>query len=1094
MPDADPPPQEAAAGARMSPQQRRLWLLGEAYGPAVRRLAVELTGELDAAFLRTAVQGLLARHDILRTGFRVLPGLRLPLQVADDAATVDWTEVDLRGMPAERQEERIAALLAGSAGRWTAADLAAGPAMRATLAGLSGWADLVGQGDGRRLLVLELPALRADGLSLRSLVAELAAEYGERGGRGGPPDEPMQYWQYSEWLNEILAEASPEVEEGQAYWKARADLAAWTSREAFPELPGERARPEGAPFRAAELAFAMAPAVASPAFLAAAWLALLWRLTGEGNLVVGATVDGREFDELRTATGPFARVLPLRASVAAGAPFSRLVEEVREALADSALWQRYFVWEPPRAEIRDPRRPPFFPFAFEHRQVAAPVESGGVTFAIREERGDAEPFKVKLIAVERGGRGGEWELRLRYDADRYAEPEIRRLGSYLQTLLASAVARPETALQELDLLPAAERARLLELAAGEAVPAGPARLAHQLFAEQAARTPGADALVFGEERTSYAELDARTERIARRLRELGVGPERVVGLALEPSPAAVVGLLAILKAGGAFLPLDPHGPAERRAFMLRDSGAAVLVTRGGLAEGFRDFAGERVLVDAEGLLDGGEAGPGDAPSPGGEAGPENLAYVLYTSGSTGTPKGVGVEHRSLASYLAFIDRVLFGDAVRICPWLSALTFDASWKQVLAPLTRGGAVWGLGGGGELDPAALLASLAGRRGVALNGTPSLWKAVLDEVERAGAAPSLAGVSRLLLGGERLSRELFARSAAALPAAEIWNLYGPTETTANSAVARLAAGGLVTIGRPIAGTRIQLLDAGLQPVPAGVAGELYVAGAGVARGYLGRPDLTAARFLPDPFAALPGGRLYRTGDLGRLTPAGEIEYLGRTDHQVKVRGFRIELEEIEARLALHPAVREAAVLAETAPGDGSATRLVAYVVPDGRQGLSADALRAALREMLPEYMVPAAFVSLPRLPLLPGGKVDRGALQRSGSALVSERPFVAPRTATERRLAEIWAEVLGRESVGVEDDFFELGGHSIQSIQITHRARSAGFALSPRDLLQQPTIAALAALADAASPPASSPSPPPAADAAAPPADADWEEGSL
>src|SRR6202035_4303262 len=422
----------------------------------------------------------------------------------------------------------------------------------------------------------------------------------------------------------------------------------------------------------------------------------------------------------------------------------------------------------------------------------------------------------------------------------------------------------------------------------------------------------------------------------RRLRELGVGPERVVGLALEPSPAAVVGLLAILKWGGTFLPLDPHGPAERRAFMLRDSGAAVLVTRGGLAEGFRDFAGERVLVDAEGLLDGGEAGPGDAPSPGGEAGPENLAYVLYTSGSTGTPKGVGVEHRSLASYLAFIDRVLFGDAVRICPWLSALTFDASWKQVLAPLTRGGAVWGLGGGGELDPAALLASLAGRRGVALNGTPSLWKAVLDEVERAGAAPSLAGVSRLLLGGERLSRELFARSAAALPAAEIWNLYGPTETTANSAVARLAAGALVTIGRPIAGTRIQLLDAGLQPVPAGVAGELYVAGAGVARGYLGRTDLTAARLLPDPFAALPGGRLYRTGDLGRLTPAGEIEYLGRTDHQVKVRGFRIELEEIEARLALHPAVREAAVLAETAPGDGSATRLVAYVVPDGRQGL--------------------------------------------------------------------------------------------------------------------------------------------------------------
>ncbi|MFL6197469.1 MAG: non-ribosomal peptide synthetase, partial [Thermoanaerobaculia bacterium] len=461
--------------------------------------------------------------------------------------------------------------------------------------------------------------------------------------------------------------------------------------------------------------------------------------------------------------------------------------------------------------------------------------------------------------------------------------------------------------------------------------------------------------------------------------------------------------------------------------------------------------------------------------------PGNLAYVLYTSGSTGTPKGVAVEHRQLSWYLSQVDRDLFGDRVRSCPLLTPLTFDACLKQALLPLLRGETVWGLEGlarEAALDPSALLAELANRRRVGINGTPTLWRAVLDEIERAGSAADLSGVTRIFLGGERLTPDLFARTALALPGAEVWNLYGPTEATANAAAARLVRGGPVVLGRPLEGARIRLLDRRGHLVPPGAAGEICIGGAGVARGYLDRPALTAERFVPDPFASAAGERLYRTGDLGRLNPDGDLEFLGRTDQQIKIRGFRIELGEIEARLERHPEVREAAVMAQE-------DRLIAFVVPE-RGTVSASDLRSALREALPEYMVPSAFVILDRLPRLPGGKVDRGALPGSGAALASERPFVAPRTRTERQLAEIWAKVLGREGVSVEDNFFELGGHSIQSIQISHRAIAAGLPITPRDLLHHPTVAELATLADATG--AATSVPPPEA------AGADWEEGSL
>ncbi len=1028
---------DVVEGARLSPQQRRLWALGEVHGPLAVQLAADLEGPLDRGDLRAAIDRAVARHDILRTRFQPVPGLRVPVQVvAEDGACV-WNE--------DGPEE---------------ADVLSEPALRAQLVALQ---------PNHHLLILTLPALLGDRGTLRQLIAEIADGYA-----GAPPDgEPVPYWQYAEWLNDLQEEEG--AAEERAYWERRLPAAGRPA----PRLPFER-ETEG-PWRPARLSLQAEPGllasaqraarergVTVAAFLLASWQVLLRRLTGEDELTVGVTIDGREYDELAGALGPFARALPVRARWPADARFEEIVQGSGKALAEAAQRQRFFTWEPSRAAARDLRHPPFLPFGFEYREEVPRREVRGVTFAVRGETAPCDRFKLGLVCHEAASR---LTLELTWDAARLDEEEVRRLAERFQALVASAAAAPRRMAAELDLLPSEERRRLEDWGQGREA-AVPDRCVHELFEEQAARTPDAVAVDFGDRKLSYRELDARANALAHRLRALDVVPEERVGLSAELSPAAVVGLLGILKAGGAFLPVDPNGPTERRAFLLSDAGVRVMVTSTATSPP-AGFGGERVIVDLDEELEGVESLASGVH-------PANLAYVLYTSGSTGLPKGVGVEHRQLASYLGFADRIVFGERVRSCPLVTPLTFDASLKQILAPLLRGGTVWGLSGDEAIDPAALVAELSRRQDVALNGTPTLWKALLEEIERSGSASTLSGLKRLLLGGERLSPELLERTTAVLPGVEVWNLYGPTEATANATFARLSPGEPVTLGRPIDGARVLLLDRACQPVPPGVAGQIWIGGNGVARGYLGRPGLTAERFLPDA----QGERLYRTGDLGRLTASGEIEFLGRIDHQVKIRGFRIELGEIEARLEMQSAVREAAVVLRD--GDPGGPRLAAFVVPERRSFPGASELRASLREMLPEYMIPSVFVVLERLPRLSSGKVDRASLPDAAeAAAASDRPFVAPRTATERQLAEIWTEVLGRERLGVEDNFFELGGHSIQSIQISHRANAAGLALTPRDLLQHPTIAGLAALADAADAAGAPP---------LPPNTPDWEEGSL
>jgi amino acid adenylation domain-containing protein len=514
-------------------------------------------------------------------------------------------------------------------------------------------------------------------------------------------------------------------------------------------------------------------------------------------------------------------------------------------------------------------------------------------------------------------------------------------------------------------------------------------------------------------------------------------------------------MLGILKAGGAYVPLDTESPKERLAFFLQDTRTPILVTKKSLIERLPLDEAQLVCLDVDEVTIRQER----LNNPIVRGTPTSLAYVTYTSGSTGQPKGVMIEHRSLVNYLQWVNSCLLNDATVTIPAITEITFDACLKQLLAPLLCGKQVWLVSRELVIQPAALVRELRKKGRVGLNCVPSLWAAILDEVDSVPDMTLAESLTCLFLGGERLSGELVKKSLTVLPGVEIWNLYGPTEATANASKGKVVSADNVTIGKPVANTEIYILDDQLRPVPAGVTGEVYVGGVCLARGYLHRPELTAEKFVASPFTSLPGARLYRTGDLARYLPDGDLKLLGRVDHQVKIRGFRIELGEIESALSQHPSVREGIVLArEDVAGD---RRLVAYVVANQQPVPSTENLRSFLKLTLPEYMLPTTFVFLDSLPLMPNGKVDRASLpcpDRRSAAL--ERNYVAARNPEEEKLAKVWAQVLKLERVGIHDDFFDLGGHSLLATQVMARLRDAfQVELKLRDLFEHPTVAGLA-----------------------------------
>ncbi|HEX7242267.1 MAG TPA: amino acid adenylation domain-containing protein, partial [Longimicrobiaceae bacterium] len=864
------------------------------------------------------------------------------------------------------------------------------------------------------------------------------------GGASPLAELAVQYADYAVWQREQLT--GQVLDRQLAYWKERL-----AGAPELLELPVDRPRPavqthHGAHERAL-LPAALADRLGELArregatlfmLLLGAFQVLLGKYAGTDDVVVGSPIAGRTRAETEGLIGFFVNILPLRGDLRGDPGFGELVGRLR-AVTLGAYEHQDLPFEKLVEELgieRSMSRTPLVQVVFAlHNGPAEGLRLTGVEAEMVEVELEAAKFDLTL-SLETGEAG--LEGRIAYASDLFEAATITRLGEHYRTLLEAVAADPRRRLSELSLLGEAERRQVLVEWNATGAPLPGDRCVHELFAAQAERTPAAVAVAYGDERITYAELDRRANRLAHLLRARGVGPESRVGVLLERGPRLVVALLATLKAGGAYVPLDPAYPPERLRFMVADAGVELVLTHSSLwmshAAGLAAESLRVLLLDEERAAI--ERERADVPPASGVT-PEHLAYVIYTSGSTGAPKGTMVPHRGIPGYLDRYADLPAGTRVR---WLqySALSWDALTLELWSPLLRGGCC-------VLSPAAEAGVSVDALGRAIREgeVTSLWMtAALFNLVVDTAPETLAPLRLLLIGGEQVSVPHVRRALELFPGLRLVNGYGPSECTVFSTV------------HPVTSTDVDSHAASI-PIgrPVGVGGELYVGGPAVARGYLGRAELTADRFVPDPFAVETGARLYRTGDRVRWLASGELEFLGRVDAQVKIRGFRIEPGEIEAVLRQHDGVADCVVVArEDVPGD---RRLVAYVAG----GVETDALREHLRGSLPEYMVPAAFVVLDALPLTPNGKLDRKALPAPDLAS-SEEKYVAPRTPAEEVVAGIWAEVLKVERVGVAESFFELGGHSLLAARVVSRVRQVfGVEVPLRALFEGPTVAEMA-----------------------------------
>ncbi|HEX8694772.1 MAG TPA: amino acid adenylation domain-containing protein, partial [Longimicrobium sp.] len=1053
----------------LSPMQQGL-LFHTLYEPGsgeyVGQSRFGLRGALDVEALRRAWQGVLDRHPVLRTGF-TWEGVPEPLQVVRRAVELPLVVEDWRGVDADEQDRRMEEFLREDRARGF--DPARAPLMRLTL---------FRTGDAAWRLVWTHHHLALDGWSLPLVFRDLVALYDAcTAGREPslPPARP--YRDYIAWLKR------QDLGRAERYWRrtlegfrAPTPLGVERPPAGREEGYGRRDLRLGREVTGALQAYARRHGLTVNTLVQGAWALHLSRSSGEPEVVFGATVSGRpaELAGVEEMVGLFINTLPVRVRVGED---ERVVDWLRRLQAQQAELREYEY--SPLAQVQRWSEVPAGTPLFESILVFANYPAGGVLGegeeAVEVEReGVVEQANYPLTVS--ATVGAEVLVRIEHDGARATAASVDRVLARLETALRAMTADPEARLSELELLSDDERRRVVEEWNATDRPSQRGRCVQELFEAQVERTPEAAAVVHDGGVLTYRELDERANRLARHLRRLGVRPEAVVAICLERSAELVAAMLAVLKAGGAYLPLDPAYPRERLLGVLEDSGARVLLTTAALRERLEEgVRGAVVCLDADAPTIAAESGL----RPAGAAGPGNLAYVIYTSGSTGRPKGVAVEHGSVSGYAAEMARLLgLGEGERVLQFASP-GFDVVVEEVFPALVSGAAV--VASGADLLEPAELARVIEETSVSVVELPTAywheWVRTLAE----DGEPLPSTLRLVLMGGERVLPERL--RAWRETGCELVHVFGLTETTVTTSIHRLAAGedaggGELPIGRPIANQRVYVLDAGMRPVPVGSPGEMYIGGEGVARGYLGRAALTAARFVPDPFRG-EGARLYRTGDRVRWRADGALEFLGRADLQVKVRGYRVEPGEIESVLAGHPDVGEAVVVArEDAPGD---RRLAAYVV--ARDGIRPEpgALRAHLSARLPDHMVPAAFVVLDRLPLTPNGKVDRRALPAPGHDASLDDAYVAPRTPTEEVLAGIWAEVLRLERVGVHDDFFQLGGDSILTIQIVSRARKAGLRLTPRQLFEEATVAALAQVVESAAPGEAPPLPAPA-DAAA------------
>jgi amino acid adenylation domain-containing protein len=1042
----------------LSDNQQGIWFLCQ-FAPESSiynvSFAARIRSDVDIPAFRRAFQALVDRHPSLRTTIAVHSGK--PVQQIHENQSVHFEEIDASIW---RENELQTRLIEETQRPF---DLECGPVMRVSLFTRSAQ---------EHILLLIIHHIVVDFWSLAVILIELGILYSvEKAGRPAPlPPLDLQYTDFVRWQTEMLA--SPAGERLWDYWKKQ--LAGTLP---VLNLPTDRPRPPIQMFRGAmhdftlndELARrlrALAKAEGATLYmvLLAAFELTLYYHTGQEDILVASPMVGRSRAEFEGLVGFFANPVVLRANLSGNPTFRTLLGQVRQTVLAALEHQDYPTLRlvqrlrPPRDLSRSPLCQTMFVLDKPHRFA----EQTGSEFA-RSETGlwmNLSGLVMESIPLERRAATldlvmliiettGSLSASIRFNTDLFDVVTIARMAGHFHALLKSVIRDPAAAIGNLEILTSAERQQLLDEFNDTKVDYPKDTCLHQLFEDQVQRTPDNVAVVFEGQQLTYAQLNARANQLAHHLEALGVGPEVPVAICMERCPELVVGILGILKAGGAYVPLDSAYPQERLSFLIEDAHAAVLLTQAHMVESMPAHGIHAVCLDSDWKT----IATKSEKNPVTEATARNLAYILYTSGSTGQPKGVMVEHRGLCNAINWIIQTLELTAEDRCLLKTPITFDAAGRELFPPLLTGGRLVIAEADGHRDSRYLAEMIRSARISIFHCVPSLLQFLVEEPAFDG---SLA-LRAVMCGGEALPTQVVTRFQRRSKA-KLYNVYGPTETIIDSTywLCEEANGrSLIPIGRPIPNARIYILDNALRPLPIGVAGHMYIGGVGLARGYLNRPELTAEKFIADPFSAEPGARLYKTGDLARYLPDGNIEFLGRDDHQVKIRGFRIELGEIEAALGQYPAVRHAVVLAR---GDAPREkRLVAYVVAES----TADELRRFLKDKLPEHMVPAVFVLLDALPLLSNGKVDRNALpapERTRPELGGA--FVAPRTTTEELLAEIWAQILDIEQVGIHDNFFDLGGHSLLATQLVSRMRDAFQVEIPlRRLFEFPSVAGLA-----------------------------------
>jgi amino acid adenylation domain-containing protein len=1066
--------------------QQRLWFIDQLVpGNTFYNVptALRLTGSLNLTALEQTFNEIVRRHEVLRTRFGIVEGQLVQVIPAESGAnaptfTVDLPVIDLRELPIQQRELQAKQLVTEESQR--PFNLATGPLLKLLLVQLD---------ETEYILLLNLHHIICDDWSIGVLIRELTAIYTlacrDVAHHTSPPlpELPLQYADFAHWQREWLQEggtthASP-LQTQLAYWRQQLDSISVLN------LPSDRPKPAVQNYQGTTQFLELSPSLSKALktrsqqegatlfmTLLTAFQTLLYRYTHQKNIAVGSPIANRNRSEIEGLIGFFVNTLVLRTDLSGNPTFQELLGRVREVTLGAYAHQD-LPFEKLVEELHPERslsRHPLFQvvFGFENAPMEA-LELPGLTLNpmtidFKTTRFDLEFHLWEGSEGFRSLWGEQWNhadgIRgvVVYNTDLFDAATITRMVGHFKTLLEGIVANPQTRIADLPLLSPSEQHQLL-VEWNDTHADYPHQCIHQLFEAQVEQAPDAIVVIFEDQQITYRELNNRSNQLAHYLQKIGVNSEVLVGLCVERSIEMIVGMLGILKAGGAYVPLDSSYPQERLNFMIEDAQITLLLTEKKLVKQFEGFSNLVICLDKNWETIAQQSRENSVDSLDGD----NLAYVIYTSGSTGKPKGVAVAHKAVNRLLFNTNYINIDSSDKIAQ-VSNTSFDAATFEIWGALLHGAQLVGISRDVTLSPPEFALQLRQKCISILFLTTALFQQVTRDVPQA-----FSSLKYLLFGGETVDPRWVKKVIKKAAPERLIHVYGPTEGTTFSAfywvqdVPESATS--IPIGRPITNTQIYLLDEQLQPVPIGIPGELYIGGDGLARGYLNRPELTAERFIPNPFNNKQETRLYKTGDLACYQPDGNIKFLGRIDNQVKIRGFRIELGEVEAVLSQHPQVFQTVVIVqEDIPGDKC---LVAYIVPNQEQAPTVGTqnfalrLRQFLKEKLPGYMVPSAYVVLDSLPLTPNGKVNRRALPAVDTlSLDPKEDYVAPRTTVEEKLARIWARVLGKQQIGIHDNFFELGGHSLLATQLTSRIRDAfQVELPVRHLFDAPTVATLA-----------------------------------